>query len=221
MINNTISRVETPTGQLVPMPPSPILPSINTGGSTGDKTPPTLTVHNINKQFIIGKDTVDLKSTEVGFVYLVPSSENPTSWSDLESLAYAGFANKATVSKANHDVSISTRGLSAGTFKVYVVDVAGNVSKPITVTLSGQNPQTETVAKKAERLATALTDEALGLQNGEPKSAIETTPQLVTTAGEASTIVWTSNNAAITIDSENILTLVVQTKAMVCATIFL
>ncbi|WP_342768821.1 immunoglobulin-like domain-containing protein [Ureibacillus endophyticus] len=62
--------------------------------------------------------------------------------------------------------------------------------------------QTETAAQKAERLATALTDEALGLQNGEPKSAIETTPQLATTAGEDSTIVWTSNNAAITIDSE-------------------
>lgn len=103
----------------------------NSGGTVvipPDTTAPTVSLVSGN-QITLGDDIV-VRMNELGTVYLVPSNETPSNKSALETLVTNGNARKAAVSAINTDIKISTTGLTSGTYKVYAVDIAGNVSNP-------------------------------------------------------------------------------------------
>ncbi|MCL4439358.1 MAG: hypothetical protein M1609_01840 [Firmicutes bacterium] len=58
-----------------------------------------------------------------------------TTQAGLEDAVTAGKAKKATISAANANTMISTRGLAAGKYKVIAVDAAGNLSAESTGTV--------------------------------------------------------------------------------------
>ncbi|EIJ80387.1 5'-nucleotidase [Bacillus methanolicus PB1] len=97
-------------------------------GKLLDTTAPKVSLVS-DSQVTIGKDIV-VRANELGTVYLVPSNETPSSKSALETLVTNGIARKATVSSINREIKISTTGLTSGTYKVYAVDLLGNVSNP-------------------------------------------------------------------------------------------
>ncbi|MCZ0756805.1 5'-nucleotidase C-terminal domain-containing protein [Anoxybacillus sp. J5B_2022] len=109
-----------------------------------DQTPPTVTLMN-NGPVTLG-NTVDVRSTETGTVYLVPINETPSTKSALETLVTNGIAKKATVFAINTDIKISTNGLTSGTYRVYAVDSAGNVSNPTGI-VTLRNPTDEKTFK--------------------------------------------------------------------------
>lgn len=103
----------------------------NSGGTVvipPDTTAPTVSLVSGN-QITLGDDIV-VRMNELGTVYLVPSNETPSTKSALETLVTNGIARKAAVYAINTDIKISTTGLTSGTYKVYAVDIAGNVSNP-------------------------------------------------------------------------------------------
>ena len=68
-------------------------------------------------------------STEVGTVYLVNSNITVNQLSDITSAADNQF-NSVTIASANTPTAISTAGLEPGTYHLYAVDQAGNLSDP-------------------------------------------------------------------------------------------
>ena len=78
----------------------------------------------------IGADVTTAQSDEIGRVYLVNSLDagSVSVLSDLDNLVAGGFAAQSDVTSTLTDVTIGTSGLQAGTYLVYAVDYAGNVS---------------------------------------------------------------------------------------------
>ena len=92
-----------------------------------DAAVPTASVATAN--VTIGTNVATGQSTETGIVYLVKSTATPVSYAQLESLLTApAAATKATVTTINSNTALGTTGLTAGTYKVYAVDAAGNIS---------------------------------------------------------------------------------------------
>ncbi|MFM9082416.1 MAG: hypothetical protein ACKOQ7_00645, partial [Actinomycetota bacterium] len=117
----------------------------NQGGSSGlasvavpDTSPPTasLTTSTINPA---GSATV--QSTESGTAYLVRSSVSVTNVASITGAA-GDLWNSATISASNTPTSIPATGLISGTYKVYVVDAAGNLSSASvnSVTIIAESP---------------------------------------------------------------------------------
>ncbi|WP_456277583.1 S-layer homology domain-containing protein [Bacillus sp. AK128] len=126
--------VTTPAPAPAPAPspvPAPV-PSVPT--PPVDTTPPTVTIATNTSVNI--SETVDIQSSEAGVAYLIPSSENPTSNDELDRLLNDGVARYAVVSEANTDIHIPTTGLTAGDYKVIVIDSAHNLSQPQSITLN-------------------------------------------------------------------------------------
>lgn len=127
--------VQTSTGVTVNNKDGGQTGSIGSSDSSGGTivTPPDTTAPTVSlvseSQVTLGNDLV-VKVNELGTVYLVPSNEAPSTKSALETLVTNGIAKKETVSSINTDIKISTTGLTSGTYKVYAVDNAGNVSNP-------------------------------------------------------------------------------------------
>jgi hypothetical protein len=90
--------------------------------------------------------TVPVQSNELGTAYLVGSG---TSYTDPALVVTAAGTYKVTISAINTDTSIATTGLTAGTYKVYVIDAAGNLSLASTNTV--------TIAAASAPLAVATT----------------------------------------------------------------
>jgi hypothetical protein len=78
------------------------------------------------------------QSTELGTIYLVNTGTAVTDMASLEAAVNAGSpsATKATVTAGGSNTPIGTTGLSAGSYKVYAVDAAGNVSLASTNTIT-------------------------------------------------------------------------------------
>jgi hypothetical protein len=99
---------------------------------------PTLTTGSSSNT---GNATV--QSTEVGTAYLVKSTVTVT---DLASITGSGDTNfnSVSIATANSNTSLSLAGLVDGSYKLYVVDAAGNLSTAAgttyTVTSSGPVP---------------------------------------------------------------------------------
>ena len=91
---------------------------------TIDGTVPTPTVATVS---VTTSSGVTVRSSEAGTAYLVKSS---ISVSNLASITGAAddSMNQVTISAANSDTAMSTSGLVAGEYKLYVVDAAGNLS---------------------------------------------------------------------------------------------
>ena len=91
-----------------------------------DTSLPTASVTSANVS--INTNVTTSQSTETGIVYLVKTSVTPTDYASLETAVTGGNATKATVTTGGSNTPIGTTGLPAGTYKVYAVDAAGNVS---------------------------------------------------------------------------------------------
>jgi hypothetical protein len=99
---------------------------------TVDSTAPTPTVAATSVTTASG---VTVRSSEVGTAYLVKTTETVT---DLASITGAAdnSMNLVAISTAGTDTAMSTDGLLAGDYKLYVVDAAGNISLASTNTVT-------------------------------------------------------------------------------------
>jgi hypothetical protein len=97
-----------------------------------DTTKPLGTVATLSQTNGTGA-TVPVQSNELGTAYLV---ESGTSYTDPALVVTAAGNYKVNISAINTDASIATTGLTAGTYKVYVIDTAGNLSLASTNTVT-------------------------------------------------------------------------------------
>jgi hypothetical protein len=113
---------------------------------TIDGTVPTPTVATVS---VTTSSGVTVRSSEAGTAYLVKST---VSVSNLASITGAAddSMNQVTISAANSDTAMSTSGLVAGEYKLYVVDAAGNLSSAssntVTVAVAAAPTSNSTVA---------------------------------------------------------------------------
>jgi hypothetical protein len=89
-----------------------------------DTTAPTPTVATVS---VTTSNGVTIKSSEAGTAYLVKSTVSVSNLASITSAADDSM-NQVTIANANTDTSMSTSGLIAGEYKLYVVDAAGNLS---------------------------------------------------------------------------------------------
>jgi hypothetical protein len=107
----------------------------NTGYLVDTAAPtPTLTTGSSSNT---GNATV--QSTEVGTAYLVKSTVTVT---DLASITGSGDTNfnSVSIATANSNTSLSLAGLVDGSYKLYVVDAAGNLSAAADTTYTVTSP---------------------------------------------------------------------------------
>lgn len=142
----------TPVEPAKPAPPATSVPSSsggssNSGGSSdgnnGGSTPsqpetsaPAVTLVS-SSPLNIG-DPIQLISSKVGKVYVVPYAATPTSKADLDSL---DDRFKSSVLYANRETEIGTSFLSPGEYKLYVVDYEGRMSAPSAKIVLQDNPK--------------------------------------------------------------------------------
>jgi hypothetical protein len=105
-----------------------------------DTVVPTVTATTGNVVF--GGNAV-VQSSESGTVYLVNTSVTVTNLASITSAADASW-NSASITSASTNTNLAVTGLSAGTYKAYAVDAAGNLSlvSTATVTVLPQTPGT-------------------------------------------------------------------------------
>jgi len=96
----------------------------DTGGGT-DNTAPTASVTAVT---ITSSENATVRSTETGTAYLV--NTDVTVNNNLVNIngAYDNQTNSVAIILANIDTNLPATGLADGTYKVYAVDVAGNLS---------------------------------------------------------------------------------------------
>ncbi|TSA10372.1 MAG: DUF4347 domain-containing protein [Comamonadaceae bacterium] len=101
-----------------------------------DTAVPTASVTTVN--VTIGTNVTTSQSTETGFVFLVKSTDTPRSLNELDQFAIGPppRATIATVTTINTNTELGTSRLTAGTYNVYAVDVAGNISAASANTLT-------------------------------------------------------------------------------------
>ncbi|HBV88205.1 MAG TPA: hypothetical protein DEF42_16495 [Desulfosporosinus sp.] len=107
----------------------------STYGVLQDTVPPTLT--SVTEGAVTIGDMVEAASTEEGFIYLVPSATSQA-LDDLNLAVTETKGTKAAVN-ANTPVSLITTGLASGTYKIYAIDRAGNISSGWAVTLNASD----------------------------------------------------------------------------------
>lgn len=114
----------------------------NTVAFTEDSTAPTATATAATIQ---SSGNAVVQSNELGTAYLVNSSVNVSSLTDITSAADNNF-NQVTISAINTNTDLAATGLVDGSYNVYTVDVAGNLSTAVTgITLSTPVVVTATV----------------------------------------------------------------------------
>jgi len=98
--------------------------STGTGAGTGDTTAPTASVTTAT---ITNSGNAVVQSTETGTAYLVNTA---VSVSNLASITGAADnqQNSVAISSASTNTNLAATGLADGTYKVYAVDAAGNLS---------------------------------------------------------------------------------------------
>jgi hypothetical protein len=85
-----------------------------------------------------------VQSAEAGTAYLVASSVVVNSITDITGAANAAW-NQVTIATANSNTNLALTGLNAGAYKLYSVDVAGNLSLASANTVTVDNPPINTV----------------------------------------------------------------------------
>jgi hypothetical protein len=113
---------------------------------TVDATAPTPTVAVVSVTTASG---VTVRSNEIGTAYLIKSTVSVTNLASITSAADDSM-NQVTISSASADTAMSTAGLVAGEYKLYVVDAAGNLSavsgNTVTVAVAAAPTSTSTSA---------------------------------------------------------------------------
>ena len=99
---------------------------------TVDAAAPTPTVATVS---VTTSSGVTVRSSETGTAYLVKETVTVTNLASITGAADNNF-NSVTIATANTDTAMSTAGLDAGTYKLYVVDAGGNLSLVSTNTVT-------------------------------------------------------------------------------------
>mgnify|MGYP006273747815 CR=1 FL=1 len=102
--------------------------------SIGDTTLPTATLTTAT---ISASQSATIQSNEMGRGYLVNTSITVNSLADITG-ANGSLWNAVTIATANTNTSLAATGLSAGSYKLFVIDQSGNLSAASsnTVTIS-------------------------------------------------------------------------------------
>jgi len=97
------------------------------GTDTGEGTDNTAPTASVTSDTITTSGNAVVKSTETGTAYLVNTA---ITVSNLDSITGAADNqwNSVTISSADTDTNLPATGLADGTYKVYAVDAAGNLS---------------------------------------------------------------------------------------------
>lgn len=122
-----------------------------------DATPPT--VSRIDSRSL-GKngDTITVRSSEVGKVYLVNQSVSVSNLSSITASA-AGNKNEVTISSANTNTTLTLSGLNDGLYNLYAADSANNLSSVLLATIRVDNtaPTASTIAVNSAGTAVIIT----------------------------------------------------------------
>ena len=99
----------------------------DTGTDTGGGTDNTAPTASVTADTITTSGNAVVKSTETGTAYLVNTA---ITVSNLDSITGAADNqwNSVTISSADTDTNLPATGLADGTYKVYAIDAAGNIS---------------------------------------------------------------------------------------------
>jgi hypothetical protein len=98
--------------------------STGTGAGTGDTTAPTASVTTAT---ITNSGNAVVQSTETGTAYLVNTAVTVSNLASITGAA-DNQQNSVAISSANTNTNLAATGLADGTYKVYAVDAAGNLS---------------------------------------------------------------------------------------------
>ena len=103
-------------------------------------------------------DTITVRSTEVGTVYLVNQSVTVSSVSNITAAA-AGNKNSVSISAANTNTTLTLSSLNDGLYNLYAADSFNNLSTGILATIRVDNtaPTASTIAVNAAGTAIILT----------------------------------------------------------------
>lgn len=168
--------------------------SPSTGGT--DTIAPTLS--NVTSGHIAGGDPVVGRSNESGYVYLVPSATPKTITSLNQSVA--GLFGKKQSVTANVDATLNTVGLASGSYVVYAVDLANNISMASAEIVIGTNQLTvSNPVLSTEKMydgtssATVIADSLTGVAAGDhvTVSAAATYNDAIIGTGKTITVVYT------------------------------
>jgi hypothetical protein len=122
-----------------------------------DATAPT--VSRIDSR-LLGKngDTITVRSTEIGTVYLVNQSVAVSSVSSITAAATAN-KNSVSISAINTNTVLTLSGLNDGFYNLYAVDSANNISTGILSTIRVDNtaPTASTIAVSSAGNAVVIT----------------------------------------------------------------
>jgi VCBS repeat-containing protein len=109
---------------------------------TVDRTAPTPTVAATS---ITTAQSVNVQSSEAGTAYLVNSSVTVSSLASITGAA-DNLWNSVAITTANTSTALSASGLTAGTYKVYVLDAAGNLSSASANSVTVSAPVSDSTA---------------------------------------------------------------------------
>jgi hypothetical protein len=122
-----------------------------------DATPPT--VSRIDSR-LLGKngDTITVRSTEVGTVYLVNQSVTVTNLASITGAASAN-RNSVSISAANTNTTLTLASLNSGLYNLYAADSANNLSTAVIATIRVDNdlPTATTIEVNSSGTAIILT----------------------------------------------------------------
>ncbi|CAC9556417.1 hypothetical protein, partial [uncultured Gammaproteobacteria bacterium] len=124
------ARVIDTAGNVTTLPLSDNSYTLDTGN-------PLVTLSTITDTKNTGN--VSVQSSEIGTAYLVHSSvvvNVSTTQAMLDTLALANKVNKVTIATANTATDLVATDLEDGVYRVYTVDIAGNVSTASTATVT-------------------------------------------------------------------------------------
>jgi len=131
--------------------------STGTGAGTGDTTAPTASVTTAT---ITNSGNAVVQSTETGTAYLVNTAVTVSNLASITGAADSQW-NSVAISSANTNTNLAATGLVDGTYKVYAVDAAGNLSSASTnsVTLETTAPTVSSVSTTADNQSSvSITD---------------------------------------------------------------
>jgi len=114
-----------------------------TGTDTGGGTDNTAPTASVTAATITTSGNAVVRSTETGTAYLVKTTVSVSN--NLTSITGAADSqwNSVAISLANTDTNLPATGLADGTYKVYAIDAAGNISSASSNSVTVMDPSLE------------------------------------------------------------------------------
>jgi len=154
--------------------------------TSSDTTAPTASV---TTAAITNSSNAVVQSTETGTAYLVKTTVSVSNLASITGAADSQW-NSAAISSANTNTNLAATGLVDGTYKVYAVDAAGNLSNASrnSVTLDTTAPAITgtTVASNNESIAVTFSKAVYNTSGG--SGALEASDFTLTLSGGTATL---------------------------------